>query len=286
VSASDLVVITDLDGCLLDAVTYSYEAARPALAELARAGVPLVLCSGKTRAELQLLARELDLAHPFIVENGGAIVFPPGSFHAVAGARMANGGQVLPLGTPRVRLTLQLREIAAAAGVRARGFADMSREELQELTGLSAAAAALALQREYDEPFVLEDETAVAALERAAAARGLQLSHGGRFHHLMGSSDKGLAARKLLSLYRQAGGGRRAAALGDAETDLPLLRSVERPIVVPRSDGLPDPVLASHLRGAECAPAPGPEGWNEAVLALLAGRPLARLDGERPTRGG
>jgi len=281
-----LLVVTDLDGCLLDSDTYSYEAARPALAELARTRTPLVLCSGKTRAEMQALARELELSHPFIVENGGAIVFPSGSFDGdVPGARSDGDVRVIALGAPRTRLALQLRELASLAGVRARGFADMSVEELQELTGLSTAGAELALQREYDEPFLLEDETAVPAMEHAASARGLQLSHGGRFHHLTGASDKGQAVRALLALYRRFGAAHRSAGLGDAETDLPLLRSVDRPVVVPRRDGTPDPVLAAHLRDAERAPLPGPAGWNEAVLALLDGRTLPRLQ-EPANQGG
>ena len=275
---SGLLVVTDLDGCLLDADTYSYDAARPALAELARTQTPLVLCSGKTRAEMQALTRDLALAHPFIVENGGAIVFPLGSFDGdVPGARTVESLRILALGAPHAALVTALRELANETGVRVRGFADLAPEELESLTGLSGAAALLALQREYDEPFLVEDETAVAALARGAEARGLQLSHGGRFHHLMGGSDKGLAVRTLLALYHRAGYDPRSAGLGDAETDLPLLRAVERPVVVPRRDGTIDPVLASALPGAECAPFSGPAGWNAAVLALIEGRRLPHL---------
>jgi len=278
VSAGDLLVFTDLDGCLLDPETYAHDVARPALVELARTRTPLVLCSGKTRAEMSALARELALAHPFIVENGGAIVFPPGSFEGdVPGARAKGELRVLALGAPRTELIAALRELADETGARVRGFADLTPEQLRDLTGLSPDAALLALEREYDEPFVVDSDAAVAALERAAATRGLTLSHGGRFHHLMGGSDKGLAVRTLLSLYQRSGRKPRSAGLGDALTDLPLLRSVDRPIVVPRRDGSIDPRLASGLPGAERAPAPGPAGWSAAVLALLAGRPLPRL---------
>lgn len=277
-AADTWVVITDLDGCLLDSDTYAYDAARPALAELARSRAPLVMCSGKTWAEMDALARELGLVHPFIVENGGAIVFPQGSFDAeVPGARAVGSVRILALGAPRTTLVAALRELTRDTGVRVRGFADLAPEEVQGLTGLSGPAARLALQREYDEPFLVEDEHAVATLSRAAEARGLQLSHGGRFHHLMGGSDKGLAVRTLLAAYRRAGRDLRSAGLGDAETDLPLLRAVERPIVVPRHGGGIDPALASGLPGAECAETPGPEGWNAAVLALLDGRCLPRL---------
>jgi len=276
------VVITDLDGCLLDPDTYSYDAARPALAELTRSGTPLVLCSGKTRAEMDALSQELGLVQPFIVENGGAIVFPEGSFEGdVPGAQAVGSLRILALGAHRAKLVAALREIVKDAGVRVRGFADMAPEEVRGLTGLSGPAALLALQREYDEPFLVEDDAAAATLSRAAEARGLQLSHGGRFHHLMGGSDKGLAVRTLLSAYRRAGRDLRSAGLGDAETDLPLLRAVDRPIVVPRRDGSIDPALLSALSQAERATAPGPEGWSAAVLALLDGRRLPRLTDAR-----
>jgi mannosyl-3-phosphoglycerate phosphatase len=274
------VVITDLDGCLLDADTYAYDAARPALARLADSRTPLVLCSGKTRAEMDALSRELGLVHPFIVENGGAIVFPEGSFDGdVPGAQAVGSLRILALGAPRAMLVQVLREIARDSGVRVRGFADLAPEEVQSLTRLSGPAALLALQREYDEPFLVEDEdeAAVETLSRASEARGLLLSHGGRFHHLMAGSDKGLAVRTLLAAYRRAGRNPCSAGLGDAETDLPLLRAVDRPIVVPRRDGTIDPALGSGLPGAERASAPGPEGWNGAVLALLDGRRLPRL---------
>lgn len=279
-SAQDLLLVTDLDGCLLDSRTYSYDAARPALAALARERSPLVLCSGKTRAEMELLVRTLGLAHPFIVENGGALVFPAGSFDGdVPGARDEDGARVLALGARRPVLISALLELARQAGVRVRGFAELSPAELGALTGLSGPTAALALQREFDEPFLIEGgEAELRALGQAAARRGLQVSHGGRFHHLMGGSDKGLAVRSLLSLYLRAGKQFRSAGLGDAETDLSLLRAVDRPVLVPRGDGSLDPVLAEQLPRAERAPRPGPEGWNAAVLTILAGGALARVD--------
>src|SRR5262245_50293684 len=48
------LVFTDLDGTLLDADTYSYEAASPALERLRERGTPLVMVTSKTRAEVEL----------------------------------------------------------------------------------------------------------------------------------------------------------------------------------------------------------------------------------------
>jgi mannosyl-3-phosphoglycerate phosphatase len=272
-------VVSDLDGCLLDAETYAFDAARPALRALAEAGCPLVLCSGKTRAEIEPLAAAMGLGAPFIVENGGAIVFPPGSFEgAVPGAvALPGAGDVVSLGAPRGALVQALREIADEAGVAVRGFADLDVSEVQALTGLPTDAARRALQREYDEPFLVDSPDAPGRLEAAAARRGLSVTHGGRFHHLMGGSDKGLAVRTLRAVYALGGRGGACVGLGDAETDLPLLRAVDRPIVVPARDGRVAALLARELDAAELAPAPGPEGWNAALLTVLAGGTLPRV---------
>ncbi|HON96275.1 MAG TPA: HAD hydrolase family protein [Deltaproteobacteria bacterium] len=71
-----LIVFTDLDGTLLNHGDYSWEAARPALEKTRALGIPLVICTSKTRPEVELLRAEIGVAGPFIVENGGGIFFP------------------------------------------------------------------------------------------------------------------------------------------------------------------------------------------------------------------
>jgi mannosyl-3-phosphoglycerate phosphatase family protein len=256
------IVFSDLDGCLLERGTYGFAAAQPALAALRAHGVPLVLCSGKTRAEMEPLAERLGLRTPLVVENGGALV---------AGAR------VLALGVPRARLVAALPALARDAGVDVRGFAEMTADEVSRLTGLDRAQAALALQREFDEPFAVlgasgRDPALDARLDAAARGLGLRVTHGGFLHHLHGPADKGDGVRAALRL--EGDDGSLSLGLGDAATDLPLLQAVSRPIVVPGPDGV-DPALAAALPRAERAPAPGPAGWNDAVLAALSGTTLA-----------
>ena len=76
----NLIVFTDLDGSLLDSTTYSFKAATPALNALREQGIPLVLVSSKTRAEMEPLRQRLGHCDPFIVENGGAVFVPHGLF--------------------------------------------------------------------------------------------------------------------------------------------------------------------------------------------------------------
>lgn len=267
-----LLVFSDLDGCLLDAKSYSWEAARPALAALAARAVPLVLCSSKTRAEMSPLARTLGLNAPFVVENGGALVFPPGCWPpAPSGSVHEDPHWLEVLGAGIGALRPALEELAQETGANVLPLSSLDVLEIARLTGLSPAAAEQARQREFDEPFLLEDGTASPdELERAARRRGLRLTHGGRFWHLTGASDKGRAALRLVELFAGAGLRAQTVAFGDAPNDDSLLRAVERPFLVPRPDGTVDPHLARTLPHAERAPRPGPAGWNAAVLRLLA----------------
>lgn len=70
----------------------------------------------------------------------------------------------------------------------------MTVEEVAARTGLSPRTAALSKQREYDEPFVISEPTALAGrFDAAIHTLGSHQAKGGRFSHLMGSHDKGRA---------------------------------------------------------------------------------------------
>jgi mannosyl-3-phosphoglycerate phosphatase len=195
--------------------------------------------------------------------------------------RAGGGYDALARGVPRKDLLRALWEIRRETGVALRGLSLLPAEALRQLTGLTGESARRALEREFDEPFVIEDEGQAAAVAAAAARRGLLMTHGGRFFHLTGPTDKGQLLRELLAIQARAGERYATIGLGDARNDLPLLRAVERPIVVPRFGGELDRALARALPEAERAPAPGPVGWNAAVLTVLAGGRLATVaDGE------
>jgi mannosyl-3-phosphoglycerate phosphatase len=220
--------------------------------------------------------RVLGLDTPFVVENGGALVVPRRLLPPDERAEEEDGPYAeIPLGTPRRVLVEALHELAARAGVKVRGFAGLTSSDVERLTGLSSAAAARALQRHYDEPFLVEggDEPAE-RLASAAVRRGLVVSRGGQFHHLTGRVGKGDALRRLLEVYGVARRRFHTVALGDAANDLSMMEICDRQIVVPRANGSLDPSLAAGLPRAERAPAPGPAGWNAAVLAVLRGERL------------
>lgn len=265
-TSSTMVIFTDLDGTLLDARTYSFEPALPALGLIREKGVPLIFVSSKTRAELEVWRRRLENRHPFISENGGGIFIPEGYFpFPVEGERSA-GYQVISLGMPYDAIRQRFSVLRARLGISVKGFGDMTVEELAALTGLPPDDARRAKQRDYGEPFLFEkrpEERLMQAIER----EGLRWTQG-RFFHLMGDHHKGRALNILRSLYERGSGPVTTVGIGDSLNDLPFLLAVDRPVLVRNRSGRHDRRLAApgllRTRGI------GPAGWNEAVLELLA----------------
>jgi mannosyl-3-phosphoglycerate phosphatase len=273
-----LVIFTDLDGTLLDHDTYSFSAASEALDAIRRQEVPLVLCSSKTRAEIELLQEDLRLRHPFISENGGAIFVPPGYFSGpIPEAKFKAGYQVLEYGTPYPDLVRALHQAAARTGVEVIGFSDMTVEEVARDCQMSLLEARLAKLREYDEPFRF-GQTTPAGRSRffdALHRTGLRCTSGGRYHHLTGVTDKGRALRKLKTLYEAEGTPILTVGLGDSLNDLGLLREVNIPVVVQNSATTMTDRLLRQVPRAILTREAGPRGWNQAVLETLARRTAA-----------
>ena len=272
------VVFTDLDGCLLDSITYTYEPAVPALEALRAQDIPLVLVSSKTRAEIEPLRKQLDHHDPFIVENGGAVFVPRGLFDfPLERARARTSYDVIELGLPYGILRDVLKQIEKTVATPLRGFGDLSVDEIMRVTGLSRQDAFLAKQREYDEPYILEGPPAlIEEVCRQIVVRGLRWTKGGRLFHLTGDNNKGQAATLLLRCYQRQqrlhGQGERieTVGIGDSINDAPLLAVVDHPILVQKPDGSYDPDI--HIPGMTRTPGIGPIGLNHAVQELLACR--------------
>jgi mannosyl-3-phosphoglycerate phosphatase len=266
---TEFVVFTDLDGTLLDHHSYSFEPALPALRLLKKHAVPVVLCTSKTRAETAELRGRLGLDHPFITENGGGIFIPPGyplpRHHAET---EKDGFRVITLGVPIAQILAAFARLKES--FRVRGFSDMDARTLARETGLNEDQAALALRRDFSEPFEFpDDKKRLDDLKQEVAKLGLGLTRGGRFFHLVGpDADKGAAVGILSGMYRRANRKITTVALGDSLNDLPMLRAVDIPFLVQKSGHIYDPKV--RFASARLAEGVGPEGWNRAILSLLS----------------
>jgi mannosyl-3-phosphoglycerate phosphatase len=267
--SSQRIIVTDLDGTLLDRDTYSYAEARRALYDAVYRRVPVVLCSSKTRAEQVVYREKLGIHDPFIVEDGGAIFVEREyfttdyTFHRTVGELHA-----IELGTPYETIRQELEGVRAQTGIPMRGYGDMAPEDVARASGLDTDAAALALKREYQETIVSSHGPGqIEQLRGALSGRGLRLSRGGRFIAVSGPHDKGAAVAVLTAIYRQEFGEVETVGIGDSHNDASMLAAVDVPVLVQKSPGTWESIDVPGLRRVEGV---GPEGWNRFVLDYLA----------------
>lgn len=274
-----LIIFTDLDGTLLDYATYSFEAALPALQLMKEKEIPLVICSSKTRKEIESYRDRLANCHPFISENGGGI-FLPGNYFKIQISKLefpvVGSGEydIISLGAPYTKLREVIQQIRQK-GFAVKGFGDMTVGEVAELTSMPLEEAAMAKERDFDEPFVFDgDESEVQSLIQAIESKGFNVTQG-RFFHILGYSDKGKAVSILIDLYKKQFGEIVTVALGDSPNDIPMLERVDYPVIVQKPDGSHDRRIdVPQLVRAEGI---GPAGWNETIVKFLS---ISRLSGQ------
>jgi mannosyl-3-phosphoglycerate phosphatase len=264
-----LVIFTDLDGTLLGWNTYSFEPALPALNLIKQKGVPLILSSSKTRAEIELFQKQLENSHPFVSENGGAIFIPKDYFSFPFHYDRELGEYfVLELGTPYSIMIEVLDLIRKETGISIKGFSDFTEEELSSFCGLGQKEAKLAKKREYDEPFMIEGgEKEVEIVRRKIKQKEMNYAWGGRFHHIFGKNDKGKAVGILKELYKTQFFSIFSVGIGDSLNDLPMLSSVDYPIFLKEKDFPPEAL--SPIQNVRVINGGGSGVWNEVILKVV-----------------
>lgn len=247
-----LVVFTDLDGTLLDHETYSFSAAQDALNLLSQKGIPLVLASSKTSAEIAPLHAKLGLGTtPAIVENGAGLYDPTIPPHAENAKYKA------------IRAILDA--IDATLRHQFEGFGDMSVSRVADLTGLTPEDAARAKDRCFSEPGLWHgDDGSRETFLKTLAELGLTARQGGRFLTLSHGQTK---ADAMSAVIKQLNG-TITLALGDAPNDAEMLAAADHAVII-RNDHGPDFPDISTKGTLFRTNAAGPEGWNSAVLRIV-----------------
>lgn len=287
-----VLVFTDLDGTLLDHDTYEFAAALPTLKLLQSLNIPLIPTTSKTVAEILQINQRLNNQHPFIAENG-CIIGMPEAYFSDAGPATAASVFTAEF-QPYTLLTLAplyadvvgiLQSLRDDHGFRFQGFNDMTACEIAKLTQLPLPKAELAKQRLCSEPLLwLGDESGLAAFKRLLQQHQLQLVKGGRFWHVFGLTNKGLAMQQLIDIYHRHELTRRTViALGDSPNDIDMLDKAEIAIVIKHKDGTQlDYGVNEHANGRLLVSGkPGPAGWNTALSAVLAQLQTNTVDGKR-----
>lgn len=259
---TDQIVLTALDGALLNSLTDCSEAAiaplKSAIAQLQTQGIPVIVFTERDRTEIEPIRQQLKLTSPFIVESGSGI-FTPVDHNPFAPAlgELEDGYYVEALGCPYVQARAGLRVIANLISHPLKGFGDFTVPQLQRVAGLSEEAAHQAKAREFSEPFMTPKAVSAQTLIEAAEETGFAVivRTEERFSELLGR-DAGLAsaARAVITAYQAQLPDKTLKVMGISHRteDLAVLASASQSAVYTE-------VLISSA----------PAGWLSAVQSLL-----------------
>lgn len=259
------IVFSDLDGTILDKLTYSYSHSLPAIRWLKDHAIPLIFCSAKTRSEIESLRVEIGVADPYIVENGSAIIIPKGYFPSYFGQENHDEVKVV-LGARLEKFQSKLEGVLASANVRYTSFADMTPEEVSSFSGLNLRQASLAMKREYTVTLVLSDRDQLGKARAAIESSGLTCFSGGKSLTVGDGGNKGSAVRELIALFAKIAEGITSYAFGDGENDMSMLKEVDFPVLVQHSPGH---WAANDLQKIIRIPMVGPEGFVKGIEEIV-----------------
>ncbi len=265
------IILTDLDGTLLDHHTYSYDAAKGVLAYLESQHVPVIANTSKTCAELIHLRKELKNHSPFIVENGAAVYLPQRLFPECPQGCVEKGPYwCYQFSRPRQHWLEMIRQLKPKYQTLYTSFSNLSVEQLAQITGLTQEEAERAAEREFSEPLLWhgnrEDKEEFIHLVQELGGNVLQ---GGRFLHVGDNVNKGKAMQWLKQLYQQHYPEQsiQTIALGDSQNDVDMLEVADYAVVVASPVHQAPELKRNHnlLQTEKC----GPDGWSQALIELL-----------------
>jgi mannosyl-3-phosphoglycerate phosphatase family protein len=250
---------------------------------LDRENIVLVLCSHMTRVELEMCQQHLGIAHPFICENGAAVLIPRGYFPFEAPRdRDLAGHHLIELGGSYAEVVDLLHRTARRLNIDVVGFSDMSVQQVAAACDLSLSQARLAKFREYDEPcrVINGHRGARERLVRALHTVGLTCTYRGAYDHVGAAGDRGTSVELLTALFRRTFGPLITLGLGSAANGSALLQRVDMPFIV-ANDCAPNSLELERI--PQLRSAPGTVGWIETV-ADIARRARQQLSARRRVR--
>lgn len=265
------LIFTDLDGSLLDHHNYRFDDAVPTLKALDNHQIPVIPVTSKTQAEVELLRDSLHNRHPFIVENGAAVLIPVGYFDRQPADTVEKEGYwVKAFVEPREKWQQLINAIRSRYCGEFKTFADAGIDGIIAMTGLNVHAAARAARRQYGEPVAWQGngnlkQQFINELQEA----GARILEGGRFMHVSGDCDKGTALHWLARVYQAADPDKTmvSLAIGDSQNDQAMLEQADYALLI-RSPVHPLPSV-NREKNLTVSTHTGPKGWAEGVNQII-----------------
>jgi mannosyl-3-phosphoglycerate phosphatase len=262
-SMSQKIIFTDIDGTLMDIYSGNFEGTDLLVRKFKRMGIPIILCSAKTRSEQECIRDKLGLSDPFIIENGGAVVIPDGYFDdlEIVPRTGKNGYSLIEIGGHSNEIRKQLAKIREELQIKFKGTSDMTLDEISSRVRIPLPLAKRMSKREYGETILEIDPSDLDKLAKVCKRIGLKVIHGGRYTDITQGNDKGKATSILIDLFKRKyqPKGTIFIGLGDSENDLSMLRLMDLPVLVQRANGSwCDSRIKNLLRSTGI----GPKGWR------------------------
>lgn len=257
------LVITDLDGTLLNHDSYTFDAAKNSISVLQKKNIPVILNTSKTYTETITIRQVLDIYDPFIVENGSCIYLPKKQFDKPVDATSRHEYWQLVTGASQKKIDDILHKLNVTAEHCVR-LSQCTVEQAVALTGLSDEQAAQAIAREFSEPLIWKaDKSVLEKFQRQFKLNALTTLQGGRFLHVIGECDKGEASRRLIKCYK---GKVKTIVLGDSANDAAMLSIADISVIVnsPSNHQL-SKLITPDIQTKSVAP----EGWQAAINQVL-----------------
>ncbi len=246
------IIFSDLDGTLLEHDGTILPEVAHLVRELAQKEVRVVPVSSKTRREIRDWLTRLTIPGPGIFENG-------------AGVLLGDSVEISPLARPAGELAGVLEKVCRESSIEVRPLASISEQELESLTGLSPREQQDARSRDFSVPFLADPSQMPLLWDRLSKVSELSLVRGGRFWHLMGRHQK---SDFFTRVKNHCGAWGTSIGLGDAPNDIPILKSVDWPAVIPGARGLSHE-LTQAFPEAFAAKEKAGRGWVESITRLL-----------------
>ncbi len=259
INNSKIWIVSDVDGTLMDHF-YDLTPAKETIIWLQRLGIPVILCTSKTKSEVKVIRDNLNLKDPYIVENGGAIY-----------GEYSDGKEwEIILGKSYDVLEKILNSFSDSLNFKLRPLNTLSDDEATNLTGLEGGSLDLMRDRHWSMPFLNPPDSFDKDLKRLCETHDVDIFRGNRMSHLLSkNSNKGLALKKLLNKSKNLKV--QIIGLGDSPNDLPLLINSNYKIVISGIKG-PNQLLLNKLKGNEFCISKKPHGygWKEEVFKLVS----------------
>ena len=268
--SSSPVIYTDLDGTLLDHDTYSAHEAKEILEQLSASHVPVIPATSKTYAEVADFREQMSLDHAFIVENGAAVYVPMSlNIRCPMGSKIFEDYWVREFGVRRQALCDVIEALDMSSQFAFKSLNEMRAAEVADITGLDLESAKRAQMRLYSETIDWRDSSdALQKFKAVLTDIGFAVSHGGRFVHLMGPNNKGIAARWFQNLLkREWTPDLISIAAGDAPNDREMLEGADFALVMRNVRGTP--LVLERSGSTYVSDGSGPNAWAAGIREIF-----------------